>query len=75
MQKGIEKKEQMEARRRETYSEHLSSNQKVYVPDVSISRVLYIIDDWIQFKICSGGRGQLDSKLQYCDRIDGLVSL
>lgn len=35
------------------------------MPNVNISRLLYRDDVWIQFKICSGRKGQLDSKLQF----------
>lgn len=69
------KKEGMEIKRKETYNGHLRSKRKVYMPDANNSRILYMTGDWIQFEFCSGGRGQLDSKLQYCDRVDGLVSL
>lgn len=42
--KGLEKKKQMETKRREAYNELLRSNQKVYKRDVNINRVLYVND-------------------------------
>lgn len=43
----------------------MKSNQRVYKPNINISGILYRNDVWIQFKICSGREGQLDSKLQF----------
>lgn len=63
--KGVREKETNGDQRREAYNELLRSNQKVYKRDVNIRRALCVNDVWIQFKICSGRRGQLDSELQF----------